>query len=295
VVLTKQDLISGRAFPDGCVPTGWKIDLHLPDPKYAKGFEGNAFISRADFTDYPQPYWIPYRCLYSRNIANLFMAGRDISVTHEALGAVRVMRTGGCMGEVVGMAASLCKQHDASPRDVYEHHLDALKELMQRGVGKDPKAHVKYENGGESVDHIPGIEVRSLPGLVVDDEQAKRTGTWGAAARLPHIGKGYHYAAASAKATARFEFKVKATGNYEVRLAYQNHENRATNAAVTVHAADGAKVLSINQRATPPLPPVFVSLGVFRFTADQPGAVELASTGANGLVGIDAVQLVPAK
>jgi sugar phosphate isomerase/epimerase len=64
------------------------------------------------------------------------MAGRDISVTHEALGAVRVMRTGGVMGEVVGMAASLCKKHDCDPRCVYEKQLDALKELMRRGVGK---------------------------------------------------------------------------------------------------------------------------------------------------------------
>ena len=51
------------------------------------------------------------------------MAGRDISVTHEALGAVRVMRTCGCMGEIVGMAASLCRKHDTDPRAIYEQHL----------------------------------------------------------------------------------------------------------------------------------------------------------------------------
>jgi len=138
VVLTLDDLKRGRKFSDGCVPTGWKVDLHLPDKKYEKGFEGDAFISTAHFTAYPMPFWIPYRCLYSRNIANLFMAGRDISVTHEALGAVRVMRTGGCMGEVVGMAASLCKKHNTTPRAVYEKHLDELKDLMRRGVGKQP-------------------------------------------------------------------------------------------------------------------------------------------------------------
>ena len=64
------------------------------------------------------------------------MAGRDISVTHEALGPVRVMRTCGCMGEVVGMAASLCKQHDCLPRAVYQQHLDELKQLMTQGVGR---------------------------------------------------------------------------------------------------------------------------------------------------------------
>ena len=62
------------------------------------------------------PHSVPYRCLYSRNIDNLFMAGRNISVTHVALGAIRVMRTTGMMGEVVGMAASLCKQFNTTPR-----------------------------------------------------------------------------------------------------------------------------------------------------------------------------------
>ena len=135
VILSKEDVVSGKKYPDGCVPTGWKIDLHLPDPRYEKGFEGDAFISRALYTDCQTPYWIPYRCLYSRNVPNLFMGGRDISVTHEALGTVRVMRTGGCMGEIVGMAASLCRQHNVDPRGVYEKHLKDLQSLMRRGVG----------------------------------------------------------------------------------------------------------------------------------------------------------------
>jgi hypothetical protein len=65
------------------------------------------------------------------------MAGRDISVTHVALGTVRVMRTTGMMGEVVGMAASLCKEHNCTPREIYQHYLPQLKKLMQMGVGKN--------------------------------------------------------------------------------------------------------------------------------------------------------------
>lgn len=136
VVLTIEDIVTGKRYPDGCVPTGWKIDVHRPDERYEKGFEGDAFIAVADFGQYDMPYWVPYRCLYSRNVPNLFMAGRDISVTHEALGAVRVMRTCGIMGEVVGMAASICRRHSCDPRAVYEQHLEALKELMRRGAGR---------------------------------------------------------------------------------------------------------------------------------------------------------------
>ena len=76
------------------------------------------------------------------------MAGRDISVTHEALGAVRVMRTGGCMGEIVGMAASLCRAHDTTPRAVYERHLPELQDLMRRGAGKVPGQQMDYVNQG---------------------------------------------------------------------------------------------------------------------------------------------------
>ena len=136
VILTGDDFRTNRVFPDAAFPCTWRIDLHLPDPAYEKGHDGVEFISKASFGKYKTPYWAPYRCLYSRNITNLFMAGRDISVTHQALGAVRVMRTCGAMGEIVGMAASLCKQHDCDPRGVYQQHLDELKELMERGVGQ---------------------------------------------------------------------------------------------------------------------------------------------------------------
>jgi hypothetical protein len=95
-----------------------------------------------------RPFWIPYRCLYSRNVANLFMAGRNISVTHDALGAVRVMRTCGTMGEIIGMAASLCVKHATSPRAIHERHLGELQALMRQGTGKVDGRTIPYANGG---------------------------------------------------------------------------------------------------------------------------------------------------
>ena len=135
VILQQQDIQGRRDFPDAFVTTTWTIDLHYPDPKNSEHFAGGEFRSVAKFTPI-EPYAIPYRCLYSRNIENLFMAGRDISVTHVALGTTRVMRTCGMMGELVGMAASLCKKYSTTPRSVYQNHLDELKALAQRGVGK---------------------------------------------------------------------------------------------------------------------------------------------------------------
>ncbi len=131
VILSEHDILGKIAYPDASFTTTWNIDLHYP--LKSEGFYGEPFRAYAD-TRQIDPYPVPYRCLYSRNIPNLFMAGRNISVTHVALGTVRVMRTGGMMGEVVGMAASLCRKYDILPRDIYESHLEELKKLMNEGV-----------------------------------------------------------------------------------------------------------------------------------------------------------------
>lgn len=135
VILTGDDFRKGRTFEDGSFPCSWHIDVHTPHPEFASGHQGDAFISMAttgtNFV-YQGPYWAPYRCLYSRNIQNLFMAGRDISVTREALGPVRVMRTTGMMGEIVGKAAWIATRHKTHPRGVYEQYLAELKDLMSQ-------------------------------------------------------------------------------------------------------------------------------------------------------------------
>ncbi|MFV2069289.1 MAG: FAD-dependent oxidoreductase, partial [Pirellulales bacterium] len=149
VVLSQDDVMAKREFPDGCVPSTWSIDLHYPKKQYAAKYPDNPFISIAKFdhrVDRAHGYPIPYRCFYSRNIDNLFMAGRCISVTHEALGTVRVMKTCGMMGEVVGKAASLCVRHGCQPRAVYARHFEELSKLLElpgsarRPTGSSPIA-----------------------------------------------------------------------------------------------------------------------------------------------------------
>ena len=137
VILQQQDIVEQRPFPDAAVTTTWTIDLHYPTDFQREHFPGKEFRARAEHVRI-EPYPVPYRCFYSRNVDNLFMAGRNISVTHVALGTVRVMRTLGMVGEVVGMAAAVCQRHDVDPRQVYTDHLEELQELMTEGVGKLP-------------------------------------------------------------------------------------------------------------------------------------------------------------
>ena len=134
-VLTQKDIDGNIPHEDASFTTTWSIDLHFPSEKNAEKFPQGAFKS-ATVHNWIYPYAVPYRCLYSRNVPNLFMAGRDISCSHVALGTVRVMRTTGMMGEVVGLAASICHDHGCLPRGVYESHLDELKAMMKEGAGK---------------------------------------------------------------------------------------------------------------------------------------------------------------
>jgi hypothetical protein len=135
VVVTADDFRKLKKFEDAAFPCSWHIDLHTPDSKFDKGHEGDEFISRATTGKgykYKGPYWAPYRTLYSRNVPNLFMAGRNISVSKDGLGPVRVMRTCGMMGEIVGKAAAICIRENTDPRGVYQKHLALLHDMMLR-------------------------------------------------------------------------------------------------------------------------------------------------------------------
>ena len=152
-ILTENDLMNGVDYPDKSFTSTWSIDLHYPDPENSKHFPGNEFKSVCVHGK-TNPYAVPYRCLYSRNIENLFMAGRNISVTHIGLGTVRVMRTTGMMGEVVGMAAGLCTKHKTLPRAIYTTHLEELKSLMERGMGKQGLPNNQlYNKGGKWISY----------------------------------------------------------------------------------------------------------------------------------------------
>jgi len=110
-VLTQNDVRDGGQFDDIIAYGGWSMDDHHPAGIY---FPGKPTI----FHRAPSPYGIPYRSLYSRNVRNLFFAGRNISVTHAALSSTRVMATCAMLGQAAGTAAALCVRDSRAPRDL---------------------------------------------------------------------------------------------------------------------------------------------------------------------------------
>ncbi len=126
-IYTFSDVKNMKEFNDSVVKEKRSVDVHyqqnLIDPA-TPDFYSEALFYKIDH------YYIPYRCLYSKNIKNLFMAGRCFSCSHIGLGGPRVMNTTGQMGGAVGYAASLCNKYNVFPRDIYHSHIDELKELI---------------------------------------------------------------------------------------------------------------------------------------------------------------------
>jgi hypothetical protein len=127
-IYTFNDMRESRRFPDGVVEEIREVDVHYPQKKLDKSKPD--FLTDAMFHPVER-YYIPYRSLYSKNISNLFMAGRCFSCSHVGLGGPRVMRTTGQMGAAVGYASSICLQYNCTPRELYENHLDQYIELVQ--------------------------------------------------------------------------------------------------------------------------------------------------------------------
>lgn len=123
VIMNQNDVEAEGKYEDMVAYGGWSMDDHHP--------AGINHVGKPTiFHPAPSPYGITYRCLYSVNIDNLFMAGRNISVTHMALSSTRVMATCAILGQAVGTAAALAVKHNTNPRGVGQKHITELQQTL---------------------------------------------------------------------------------------------------------------------------------------------------------------------
>ncbi len=122
-MITQRDISDGRVFEDEIAFGGWPIDDHYPGGFYHRG------VPNTDIQT-PAPYSIPYRALYSKNVENLFFAGRNISMTHMAMSSIRVMATCSLLGEAVGKAAAIAVLKNATPHGVYMDYVELLQKKL---------------------------------------------------------------------------------------------------------------------------------------------------------------------
>lgn len=122
-----KDATERRQFPDTVVEEERELDTHY---QLIETGSKQDFLSRAIFRKTGGLYYLPFRCFYSKDIANLMMVGRCFSCTHIGLSGPRVMNTCGQMGIATGYAAALCKKHKALPREVGKQHIGELRALI---------------------------------------------------------------------------------------------------------------------------------------------------------------------
>lgn len=149
---------------------------------------------------------------------------------------------------------------------------------------------------GDAVEGLAVLKPSDLPGIVVDDRDAKAVGRWETSQHSGrYIGAGFLHDLnqRQGEKTLTFVATLPHDGRYEVRLAYVAHGNRATNAQVTVFSAEGEQTILVNQRQPPPLDRRFISLGEFRFERVGQCYVMVANDNADGHVVADAVQFLP--
>ncbi len=125
-MMSQSDIVDQKRFEDAVSFGGWAIDLHPADGLYSSEAGCHQFHSKG-------VYQIPYRTMYSRNVENLFMTGRLISASHVAFGSTRVMMTCAHNAQAVGMAAAICAESGADPRDLtVPSKMQALQRRLRR-------------------------------------------------------------------------------------------------------------------------------------------------------------------
>ena len=129
-IITKEDVLEGRTFPDCIAKGAYPIDIH--DPKGGPHYF--YFIKEG------RSYDVPYRSIVPKRVDNLLIAGRAVSCDHDALGSVRNQATVAAIGHAAGAAAAFASLHALAPRAI---NVQALRSLLRKQgayVDADPPA-----------------------------------------------------------------------------------------------------------------------------------------------------------
>ncbi len=282
-VMTEHDCRGAHVAPDPVGLGAYGMDSHNAQ-RYvdAHGHARNeGDVQVGGFSPYP----VSYRSIVprARQCRNLLVPV-CLSASHIAYGSIRMEPVFMVLGQSAGTAAvEAIKQKTAVQKIDYAR-------LRERLV---TDGQILEWSGPRRLRIV--IDPEKLPGVVVDDTDAELTGDWPSSSVIsPYVHFGYRHDDNAEKGvkSARFEVSLPQGGRYEVRLAYSASDNRAANVPVTIHHADGADTVQVNQRQVPTIDGVFVSLGTFRFAPEQPAVVVIATEDTDGYVIVDAVQFL---
>ncbi len=235
------------------------------------------------------PYPISYRSIIpKRKECSNLLVPVCLSASHIAFGSIRMEPVFMVLGQSAATAA--CQAIDDG-KAIQEIDYGRLKQRLL-----DDKQVLAW-TGPKKTGPKPGLDAATLPGMVIDEEDAILRGFSMAGHTVyPYVGAGYRHDGDSDKGrqTARFPFQVRESGRYEVRVGYSSHANRATNVPVSIRHAEGATQVVVNQRKQPKIDNLFHPVGTFSFKAGQEYDVVVSNEGTDGHVILDAIQIIAA-
>jgi hypothetical protein len=282
-VMTEHDCRRTRPTPEPVGMGSYNMDSHNC-ARYvtAEGFvqnEGDIQVSPGG------PYQISYKSIVPKagECPNLLVPV-CVASSHIAYGSIRMEPVFMVLGQSAATAACLAIDNKV---DVQKVEYARLKErlLKDKQVLDLPRGKAAR-----------GVDLKTLRGIVVDDEQAVRKGFEARSSAVgPFVGDGYRHDGGTkdGKQSAKYTPNLPKAGKYEVRLSYSPNANRATNVPVTITHAGGTSTATVNQRKAPTVSETFVSLGTFSFDRGTAGNVVVTNASADGYVVIDAVVFLP--
>jgi hypothetical protein len=268
-VYSQKDVTSTTPFEDAIATGSWAIDRHYDNCK-----KGVDFLTTCKGDTYGR-YWIPYRCIYSRNVGNLFVVGRCFSCTHVGLGGPRVINTLSQLGVAAGEAAAMCKELGETPRGIYKGgHVRKLQERLGGG--------------------FPGVpEAKTAGWLIVDDESDDVE--FGKGWRKMHnangdqVGDWYHRAGGGAE-TVVYKLPVKTPGHYTLmgKVPYLWHAKPGAKTALEICSGGKTTAFTADQAQSTGQ---WVKIGEFDL---EPGAtLKIIPAKSSGLTIADGFALIP--
>jgi len=179
-------------------------------------------------------------------------------------------------------------------------HLSFMLGVIAHGFGTEVPALPKRDqvDKPEMIRYIVA-DIKQLPGIVVDDVNAKLVGTWQHSVHTPpFVGASYIHDMKDGKGekSATFTPNISKSGRYQVRMSHNSNVRRANGVPVTIRHADGETVVKINEGEPAPIKKLFRILGTFRFLQGTSGSVTINTQGTEGkYVIVDAIQFLPVK
>lgn len=278
-VMVQKDLQTDIFKEDGVGMGSFLIDCHIVQRILA---EDGTVRDEGSFQDTPAlPYQISYRSLTPKRAeCENLLVPVCLSASHIAYCSLRMEPVYMALGHASGLAAVQAMRANQSVQGIDVKAL-RTKLLEQNAVIELPE-----------LAKIPRSS--KLPGIVMDDGAAEKTGHWsGSGYGTPVDGASVHDSnAEKGSLSIVYKLSVPKSGRYEVRVSYASASNRASNVPVVIEHAGGSEKATVNQKKVPAIDGLFVSLGEYSFETGKPAIITIRNDNTDGIVGADAVQLL---